>query len=330
MLLVVDTNVFLLKDDPMLFWFMAEISKTLSKSAPKFFFCLDNEQTIDQEYFKKAKETGLHLEDPIQQILKIVMDGNVSFICRSSHNRSERLADCLEKLGCKPIEPELWGVAEQNSQTGFFVRPRGSHFPIPRLYADAATLQQIQGASNVQIRTLSEVQKDMDVPKEYSPETIEELQKIISTKEERTFMEFKCPESDYLTQHLLHDTVRAVCGFLNTHAGWVFLGVSDNGEIRPFSPRYGNPDKPLSMDNLLRDIRGEVDRISPNPGLLVNAWPIRDENTQKCVVAIHVQQGDQDYLYRDKKEKSKGVKLIRTGYQTQIDSNWAGNSVHIK
>jgi hypothetical protein len=126
---------------------------------------------------------------------------------------------------------------------------------------------------------------------------------------------------------------------LNSRDGWIFIGVDDQTTptaIKPFPPRYVIPgrsaaDVPLETDRLIRDIRVEVDRICPRPGNLVHMWPILDDDSLKCVVAVYIHRGDKskDYLYRNKCDKKthnvktpKQVKWIKVDQSIQIEPDW--------
>lgn len=330
MMLVFDTNVFLQSDVNR--WELIERFPTPS-SPPEFLVAVDDGGLIEDEYLEQAIVADP--ESPIRIATERILDGTGFFVVRKSSTISGELSKRLHKYSCtKPIEPQLFGVAHSTRDSILVCANDPDTLPILREYMKPGVLNQIQhGGVGPVVSSLKETLKIIRMPRERSPETLDELHSFLSKQslgplknEEREFIEFKNPEVDYLSQELLQKTVRAVCGMLNSRDGWVFIGIDDHtGKIDPFPPRYKNRSRPLSLDGLSKNILEEIDRICPQPGKLVNTWPIPDDRKQNYVFVIHVQQGTQDYLYRDKNGKLNKTKWIRSGPRTIPDPTWHGH-----
>lgn len=330
MVLIFDTNVFLQEHYNR--WELIDRFPTLS-SPPEFLVAVDDKGLIEEEYLEQAIIADP--ESPIRIATERILDGTGFFVVRKPSTISGELSKRLSKYSCtKPIEPQLFGVANSTPKSILVCANDQDTLPIPREYMKLGVLNQIQhGGVGPVVSSLKEVLKIIRAPHERSPETLEELRSFLSKQslgplknEEREFIEFKNPKVDYLSQELLRKTVRAVCGMLNSRDGWLFIGIDDDsGKIEPFPPRYKNLSKPLSLDDLWKNILEEIDRICPQPGKLVNTWPIPDDRKENYVFVIHVQQGSQDYLYRDKNGKLNKVKWIRSGPRTIADPTWHGH-----
>jgi hypothetical protein len=334
MILVFDTNVFLQPQANL--WELMEHFPT-NQSPPKFLVAVDDgEGWIENEYLEQAirafeVDTTGGPEAPVRVVTERILDGTALFVVRSSAKLSDMLAVRLEENFCtKPIEPQLFGVSE--SIKGILVCPNDIPALIPRHYLNPGVIHHIQyGGVGPTVLSLAEVLKPIRSPHEYRPATILELQEIlrshrggIKSGEEREYLEFKKPEGTCLSQEMLRDAVQAVCGMLNSRDGWVIIGVDDeSGEIVPFLPKYKSSSKSANVDQLIRDIYCEIDRICPKPGCLVSVWPILDDEGQNCVIVINVQRGNRDYVYRDRNTgKLNSMKWIRNGPRTIPDPSW--------
>jgi len=318
MILVFDTNVFLKRHRHL--WELLEYFPSL-QSSPQFFIAIDEEQALIREYLDYSKNADP--EDPIRVIVERILDGTSLFVLQRTAKQMKRtLHTRLNENDCvNPIEPELFAVTDYFKDAILIYPTDIESLPIQRRYLESGVLSSIQ-VGNVGPHTASvgEVLKLLREPREYSPDNLNELYELLfkyrvegKDSEEREFLEFKCPDCDFLSQKLLRKTVAAICGLLNTREGWVFIGVEDGtGSIKPFPPKYNESRKQASVDQLLRDIYAEVNRISPRPGKLVKIWSILDAQRQNCVVVIRVCQGSQSYKYRD--ENGLGTNLGTTRY----------------
>ena len=337
MILVFDTNVFIQKNSNLNSLFQI-LDEDMSKSPPRFLFFLDKGGVIEGEYLRMAEEATASgdYEADVRKIWELIAEGSPLWIKKIEQNLSFELQKRLAENECdKPIEPQLFGVAE--CADGVIVCPDyRDRARIKRGYLVGDTLQKIQREGlGPAVLSIAETVKILHEPCDYSPASITALKSYLSefsigekASEERPFHEFKCPKNDsYLGKPLLQETVRAICGFLNTRNGFVFIGVDDKtGKIKPFRPKYlpsnVNFNKEESIDLLMRDIRSEIDLIYPKPGQLVDEWALIDKETNKCVVVIHVRQGRRNYYYRDKKGRlNRRTKWVRTGFSTVPDPN---------
>lgn len=340
MILVLDTNVLLRNHNN--YWELQDFILENSSPPFKFLIAVDEGDVIEDEYLEYAINAGE--ETPIRVITEKLLNNDASFIQKINLETSDRLNRLFERLAeikCNdPIQPELFAVAQQCS--GILVCPNSKECDIPRDYLEIEKLVQIQiDEACPDVRPIGELIHLLRQPHEYSPEDTKDLQILLSnykiadkSSEEREFLEFKCPKGNYLSRTMLRNVVRTVCGFLNHRSGWIFIGVDDKtGEINPFPPRYGNNKKPISVDNLILDIRAEINLIRPRPGGFVHVWPIKDhKGSENYVIGIFVRQGnpDWDYLYRDKHIETMLVKLLRIGTNVEVDPNWTGTPIHLQ
>jgi hypothetical protein len=300
-----------------------------NQSTPEFLVGVDHEGCIECEY---TDYKGDDPEAPIRTLLQRIMDGTGLFILRLPAELSMELLLRLDEHKClENIEPQLFGVAETSE--GVLVRPNDHEaLVIERGYLKPGVLQCIQeGSVGPTVSSLAEILVHLRRPHEYGPETMSDLaaflhQHRVGEKiEEREYLEFKAPKVPFLSQGLLRDAVKAICAMLNTREGWVIIGVDDDtGEIAPFPPRYNSESKEISVDQLLRDIWDEVERICPMPRTLVNIWPILDEERRNCVIVARVHKGCQNYLYRTNRGSGANriAKWIRCGPRTVLDPTW--------
>lgn len=332
MILVIDTNVLLHEHR-----YLWELWDYFPKpdSASKFFIALDDQDAILNEYLEHS--AGQDSGTTIREITNRILDGTGLFVISTPfQEKCLSLISTLNDCGCStPIQHELFWVAA-SYKDGVLVSPNNTDpLLIKRDYLDTEILSKIQRESvSPVVWTLPETLRVLRQPHEHSPSTMDELVAVLKhtqlgsiNSEERAHREFKCPHT-FLEQRMLKDVVKATCGMLNSsRGGWVFIGVHDaTGEPIPFPPRYGDVSKPLSTDQLVRDIYSEINRIRPKPGNLVDIWPIVDPTSQNCVIVIRVHKGSKTYLYQDPekdKTKNKGiVKWIRQGASTTVDPNW--------
>jgi hypothetical protein len=282
----------------------------------RFLLLIDN--LLELEYIEQAERSrASDPENLTSIIIEKILKGSSLFVKKLSGELSAPLAKRFKRSGCPEVEKQMFGLAELHDAN--IVCPDHSRaIPVPRVYL--GQLDNLQrGGIGPAVLTLAEILGPIREPGPYSPSTIDDLRVLICKwPEEEEFTEFKSPEDDYLTSDMRNKVVKAICGLLNTRSGWVFIGVTPNGAIAPFSPRYGSLNKDPSTDQLLRDILQQIGQITPKPGRLVIPWPILNDKL-KCVVVIYVHQGKRTYLYR-------GKKWIRLGPQTVEDPNWSPHS----
>jgi hypothetical protein len=334
MILSFDTNVFLEKEANLweLLGYFPE-----RKEKPRFLVALDEEGLIEGEYLGLAQRADE--EEPIRALTKKLDDGKGWFVISTPVQVSQSLEAQLDAHNCiSGIERQLLAIAQPFSHT--LVCPnKHDHLRLRRRYLDPGILQSIQASiedpnERPTVLTLLEVLRPIRVPHEGCPNDLEHLRKLLATtannrkvSEERDFLEFKQP-IEFLYQDLLRRAIRAVCGMLNSRDGWVIIGVDDaTGEIKPFPPKYIPPNhddaaKDPNREQLERDVRSEIDRISPKPGLLVDVQAILDERKEDCVVVIRVWRGNREYVYRDAIGKLNGQKWIRVNAETVADPEW--------
>lgn len=135
---------------------------------------------------------------------------------------------------------------------------------------------------------------------------------------EHECLEFKCPEEGrdgILRSGLLNGITEAVCGMLNKDGGWVFAGITKDGEITGFRPCY----KPLNSkanyqgrDGIQQVIWREIKRIQPCPSKLVSVFTL-DIGDGRIVVSISVLRGRRAFRY-------KGTRFVRVGTVTDRSS----------
>jgi len=328
MILVFDTNVFLLREGNL--WELLEYFPSPNRP-PTFLIGLDSNQNILSEYMQYA--ATVDPEDPMRVVTERILDGSGLFVVqRSCKEIKKSLAARLESLSDdQTIDASLLGVSASFRRGILIHSNTPDDSPIERSFFESTYLQNIEkNGIGPQLMSLFELLRILRQPADYKPDNLDDLDAYLQqyqiadkNSEEREFLEFKCPKCGFLTQELLRKAVAAVCGMLNTREGWVFIGVDDNtGKIKPFPPKYKNSTKDLSIDQLLRDIAAEINRICPRPGKLVNLWAIKDRVFDECVVAIRVHHGNKDYLYRDNQglgNNMASVKYVRQAAATVED-----------
>lgn len=348
MILVFDTNVFLQDHEdiwPLLAYFPRP------SQPPRFMVAVDDgAMHIEAEYANYAAASDP--DSPIRKIAKRIMDGFALFVVRSPVAPSSELTYRLAAAKCTTaVEEALFGVAESHRNAALasgdaepldaakrarteciLVCPNDPlALPISRAYLETGKIHQIEcDATGPITASLNEVLKFIWAPHEHCPSSLYELRLLLGeyrcglrTSEEREFLEFKNPNVPYLCERLLREAVAAVCGMLNSRDGRVIIGVdNETGSICPFPPRYNSPNKPISVDQLLIDVYAEIDRISPMPGCLVQAWTILDDSKENCVLVIQVQQGNREYVYRNRHGRLNATKWLRRGTATVPDRTW--------
>lgn len=331
MILIFDTNVFLKKHRHL--WELLDYFPSL-QSPPEFFIGIDQEQVLISEYINYSE--GIDPEDPIRVIVERILDGSGLFVLQRTAKQMRRtLRQRLHQNGCtQPMEAGLFAIAAY-FKNGILVHPdEVGNLSIQRKYLEPGVLGKIQKEGvGPYTASVGEILKLLRGAREYTPDNLDDLNDFLyqyrikgKNSEEREFLEFKCPEGEYLTQELLRKAVTAICGMLNTREGWVFIGIEDGtGDIKPFPPKYKNAIKEASIDQILKDVYAEIDRIIPMPSKVVYTWAILDDLRENCVVVIRVHQGNRDYLYRDQKGLGKNLgttRYIRRGNQTIADPDW--------
>ena len=121
----------------------------------------------------------------------------------------------------------------------------------------------------------------MSVLPDYTDEapdsTLREIERVVAGGESAQ-VEFK------LTTGQRSDGVKAACGMLNGHGGFVLFGVSDDGRI------IGQQVSTSTLEDVAREIR----RIDPLPLLSPETVPLPDG---RAVVLIRVPRGDGPFTY---------------------------------
>lgn len=324
MILVFDTNSFLQQSVAQMglaCWFPS------ANEDQDFLVAIDKGGFVMKEYLE-ASDKQTDPEHPMRIAAERIGKGTGLFVVKCHAHLRDEIRQVLVKTGCDSQIEKIF-IALADCEQGIVIHPNQiDSLPIPRKYlrsdALAVIQREVDGPDTMTLDSLYTYLHKQ--PHRQSPSSIEELRRLLDTErsssnlsEEQRYLEFKCPKEDYLTRSMLRASVVAVCGFLNTCAGWVFIGVrDDDGSVEPFSPRYGSKGARKSVDLLQREILDEIRLISPRPALLYSIWPIWNEDRDKCVIAIYVRKGSQEYYYRDKKGMGKKFtcKYVREGPST--------------
>ena len=340
--ILVDTNILFEKEENV-GWdadlsFFLRLLNQYKKNGPLFTILLDKENVLEKEYrleIKNAskyasKETPIicfeHVLDTYPYITPYPIDEldyDKKIYSLKNKDFNEEFEICL-----------LFLAKKRNSA---IIIPKKENSPkIARIYLNN---HDILLCKEITFLTLNQLIFKTNYPLFQHPNSISELKSILKAlkpnfkkeklnhfefieAEERENIEYKGVHFDYLSKKQLKKSVEAMCGMLNScERGWVFIGVKDDGNIFPFTPRF-KEDGPIGWNYLCNCIREEINRITPPPYKEgVDSWCIYNDNKDKVVIVNYIKKTGINYIYN-------GDRLIRDGNRTIIDENWKNQENH--
>ncbi|HUM69757.1 MAG TPA: ATP-binding protein [Chloroflexota bacterium] len=121
---------------------------------------------------------------------------------------------------------------------------------------------------------------------------------------EHEYVEYKQPKirsddgiqvpSVKLTKSIIRASMEAVCAFVNTEGGKVFIGVDDDGKVIGVECAYYG--SPLTEDDLSRIFSDRLRDFSPSVNRFVKPAVLSLANERKVIV-LHVDKGDEGKRY---------------------------------
>lgn len=303
MILVIDANVLIGK-------YQHVFEQEFTEFPNKFMLLLDASGIIEAEYETLAREEGarnpLHVDNLPIRIFANHLAQNTDRVARKVVIREDDFLRQIILLSCTAsVEQAILQVAVSNNEV-ILVRPRNYNTFIPRRYLQPPILSDLLKAKpRLRLRSSKEIHEIIYRPGNPSPASLAELDVMLEViyRQENLYTEFKGtnPKLDRLDQHPLRKAVQGVCGFLNSHRGYVFIGVNKYGQIEPFTPRLANGE--IDADQLVQNVQNEIDEIYPCPRGLYKVWALWDDQGKKIIIVVSVDKGDQDYHYRSLKKK---------------------------
>jgi hypothetical protein len=328
--LVVDTNVLLLASTDS---GCAEIYRNLRYSCD-YALLLDRHQKIWREYRTHAQRFP---QSRLAELVKILLSQKsvpeqhnpttsaglpLAIELDSTLSAEEQLF--LRNKKCPPIEPEMIGIAKEQSLARLVILgdSKARHEPIPRGYRQPGLMQELVDKFKLQIGTTDSLNwlSELDDP---VPNTQESLDAFLKAKRndtkdsvEREFIEVKCSKRTDLgiTAQRRNKVMEAVCAMTNTTSGYIFVGVEDDGTIRGVTRTYINDRGDLtaydSWDALWNGVfMSEMGKFKPRKPEIRN-WYIpvannSNEDIRVIAIRVHQQRGG-TYRY-------KGEEFVRMG-----------------
>lgn len=214
----------------------------------------------------------------------------------------------LERKAChQPVEPQLIMVAETAPEDSYMLIVDNEYDSVALLTRGSCSVSVVEWLHTkftaLRIVSVSQIWDFMPFFRR-SRYPGNENHLDLYLKGEHEYVEYKQPKrvlddgtqisSTKLTRSIITASMKAVCAFVNTEGGKVFVGVDDEGRVIGVECSYNG--RSLNEDEFSRLFSNRLSEFEPTVNRFVKPAILSLANGRKVIV-LHVDQGDEDIRY---------------------------------